>query len=198
MHFNVRGNGRSVQIAVALTGALLLAACGGTADDAVRREAGPREAQHGAEAVAFQEAAQPSGSAEEARRRSRLVGGKANGPSPSGCRIKSHNPHLSHHKKGRVNVGATAKCEAYVSALHAESQLQETAWYGWADIGVPGSKTILVSKYVRVYGHDKCHVTATYRGKGYGRSIEKSGTYERGKVGKSWYAVRCTVTGKRN
>lgn len=130
---------------------------------------------------------------------SRMENHEASGPqrrwiirrSPAGCRLAADYPHPSSHNPGQTNVVARVTCGRPVAQLMVKAQLWENRFWGWSKIGAEGRRARQNVMSVAANSHFDCHLTATYRGTGWGQSLE-GGRYFTGEaVSTSWKAERC-------
>lgn len=77
--------------------------------------------------------------------------------SPSGCEMRAHDPHGSHHSTGRVNGEIRSTCNNAVPVMYHTAKLQAQNWWGgWDNVGRTGVFNKANVKRGSAFGNDDC------------------------------------------
>lgn len=77
-------------------------------------------------------------------------------PSPSGCTGRSDYPHRSGHISGNVNAASVTMCLQNVPSIHASGQLWQNRWFGFEQVGTPGSSTKYYYDQASAFSYWEC------------------------------------------
>lgn len=99
--------------------------------------------------------------------------------SPSGCYGQSNWPHVSTKAptEGDVKGLALSHCQFNVDTLHVKATVWQKRWWGWQQMGEPGTGTLSFVNHVQRSGHYDGCINNDWRTVGNHYSIELGDKY---------------------